>query len=234
MRPAEPTPNGRFEPVLGRPPDGWPWALPNFYAVNTTFESVRRPIRARATSGGDVAVIEGELEASHLELIGYWKGAFAVVWSVSRSPATVQEMVREFACDRPERTRDLMHLQYQFALDRPVRYVMQRGAVIQENKGVLITGDWPKDWQFNRPGDISALCACIYERARQHGAVEQAKKLQALLFFSGAGTGGEWCANSRAALEYARSALVHCLEDNMLVAIDDALASACGPEARVP
>lgn len=102
-----------------------------------------------------------------LEIIGFWKGRFHVVHSESNDD---QEGSRRRARD----TFDSL----------PVRLLMDRGRVKEENTSVQITGTWPETWSIFRIQDLGVLCAFLHDSAVNGGAGERAERFRGLVYFA--------------------------------------------------
>jgi hypothetical protein len=158
-------PNGLFEPVIGRAPASWPWALPHLYAANVASEAGDAIVSASADPAG--AYLEERSRRTDLgrvEIVGFWNGHLHVIDSEAFG---YLDRARQAAKD---------------AFDRlPIRFLMECGRVTQQNPAVEISGTWPEQWTFLRLQDLGVLCAFLYESAVARGAGEQANRFRALL-----------------------------------------------------
>jgi len=155
----KPDSRGWFEPVIGRSPTFWPWALPHIYAVNVAIDPKIEFVGASATPDGSLSLRQGfNSDRSRVEVIGYWQNEFRVVHvehAANRKQAE-ERAKNDFAC-------------------LPIRYLMHDGHVVQENGEVRTTGSWPTEWKIQRYQDLGVLCAYIFEHAKQAGLVNEAE-----------------------------------------------------------
>jgi len=155
----KPDSHGWFEPIIGRSPTSWPWALPHIYAVNVAIDPKIEFVGASATPDGSLSLRQGfNSDRSRVEVIGYWQNEFRVVHveHTSNRKQAEESAMHDFSC-------------------LPVRYLMHDGRVVQENGEVPTTGNWPAELKIQRYQDLGVLCAFIFEQAKQVGLVNEAE-----------------------------------------------------------
>jgi hypothetical protein len=140
---------GLFEPVLGRAPDWWPWALPHLYAVNYAGLEGLRTLGATATPDGQFLERLEVTQLGRFEVLGYWSGEFRVVHS---------EATDDIDSARSAAERTFAQL--------GVHALLHRGTVVRANPDVHVTGAWPASWHFERIQDLGVLCAFLYDCAK--------------------------------------------------------------------
>jgi hypothetical protein len=163
-----PNSGGLFEPILGRSPDSWPWALPHLLGVNTALAPVIEPQSASVTPEASSRLEEGiSHEGTRFEVLGYWRGEYRVVHAASFLTMAAAETEAETT----------------FSSLR-VRYLLRAGELVKQRDDVEITGDWPDEWQLASVPDLGIFCAFLYERARTHGAGEVAEEFRHAVTFA--------------------------------------------------
>ena len=203
-----PNHGGLFEPVLGRAPADWPWALPHLLAVNVAPAPVTEPHAASAAPDGEAhLVVGGSHDGARFEVLGYWRGDYGVVHAASFPTMAAAETEAETT----------------FSSLR-VRYLLRSGEVVKQRDEVEITGDWPDEWPFASLPDLGISCAFLYERARAHGAGEVAEDFRHAVTFAWPPT--EQLIVYVEALQLARDSLSPCLStperDNLHAALKSA------------
>jgi hypothetical protein len=203
--PPTPDPRGWFEPILGRAPADWPWALPHFFAINVAPDPDVEVAGARASLDGSYSLRHAlKADRSRVEVVGFWRDEFRVMdvrYTSTRAEAN-KEAVDVFTA-------------------LPIRHLMHVGNSIRENSDVHITGTWPECWKIQRYQDLGVLCAFIYEQARQAGAAQVAEDFRNSLHAAWPVT--EQVMVYRSALEVARKSLAHWLTADALAAVQVAL-----------
>jgi hypothetical protein len=155
----------KIEGLLPEPPTDWPWALPHLYCVETVSEPGEDVVGYSAHKDGTgEARVEPVKERTRVNVVGYWKGAYAVVWSkvfLKRADA--------------EREAD-GHFKI-----KPMRYRVNNGETIRLNEAIQITGDWPESWEFTHFWNLGSFCAFLYREALAAGRAQEADAFKASL-----------------------------------------------------
>jgi hypothetical protein len=154
--PPAPTPDehGGFASVVPPAPLHWPWALPDWYAVNTAPDPGVEITGASASPDGTSSVHKRQVpDRTRIEIIAYWRGAFGLV-DQSHAHTAAAALIRARGA---------------FG-SRPTRYLMESGRVIEENKAVRTTGEWPAEWKVTTISDLGTFCAFLFEQAANAGA----------------------------------------------------------------
>jgi|GEM_PF-2346589 len=155
----KPDSHGWYEPILGRAPTSWPWALPHLYAVNVAADPTIEFFGASATPDGSLSLRQGyNPDRTRIEIIGFWRNSFRVVdvdYASNRKQAG-EAALNDFSC-------------------LPIRCFMQDGQTVRENPEVQITGEWPGVWKIQRYQDLGVLCAFIFEQTKRKGLIEAAE-----------------------------------------------------------
>ncbi len=201
----KPIDSGSFEPVLGRAPATWPWALPHLYAVNAASEVRRQIVAAFAAPSGEYAdrsVLRSK--SGRVEVIGYWGKSYRIVHT--------QEFPT-FAEARRSAEETFEQL--------PVRFLLEDGFVREENTAVEVTGEWPRTWAFKRASDIGAFCAYIYQQVLNKGHLEVADSFKGSLYFAWPPT--EQLMVYLRALECARLSLRDCVSPSDMKVLQAAM-----------
>ncbi len=152
---ARPDANGWFEPVLGRPPLVWPWALPHYFAVNVAPDPAvgnLGPLTSLRGVPGGIAEAPNP-DRHRVEVIGFWHGNYRVV-DVQHVPS--RDKATEVATQNYK--------------DLAIRFLLHSGAIVRENHKIDVTGDWPTEWTFRNISDLGVLCAYLYEESKRRGA----------------------------------------------------------------
>lgn len=97
-----------------------------------------------------------------LETVGYWQGQYKLI-EVKVHPAV----------------ENAMKHQGELTPTIPIRYLMQDGRIVKENKDVQITGDWPAQWDFAQIRDIGVFLCYLWWLLKSQHRHEQARRLRA-------------------------------------------------------
>jgi hypothetical protein len=162
----------KIEGLLSRPPADWPWALPHLYCVETVSEPGEDLVGYSAhKDGSGEARVEEVKERTRVNVIGFWKGVYAV----TRTEVFLKRKDAELQADASFK-------------QRPIQIRARDGMVIATNEEIKITGDWPKEWSFHRASDWGVFCAFLYQELFKGGHKEEAESLKKSLRIETPGT----------------------------------------------
>ena len=163
---------GLFEPVLGKAPPSWPWALPHFYAVNVALESGDVVVGVTADPSGAYQEERNyRTDRGRFEVVGFWRGSFSVVHAQAFDSI---EQARREARDSFEQLA--------------VRFFMEGGNIKGENPTVVVSGEWPARWRIERLQDLGVLSAHLWEVACGNGGQDAANDFRALIHLAAPAT----------------------------------------------
>lgn len=196
---------GLFEPLLGRAPESWPWALPHLYAVNVAPESGEVVVGVSADPSGAYREERSyRHDRGRFEVVGFWRGSFSVVDAQ--------------AFDSIEQARRVAHGAFEHL---PIRFLMEHGTVKTENPIVAVSGEWPSQWRIQTLRDLGVLSAYVWEVACENGGRGAADDFRARLYPATPGT--EQVVVYVQALEVARKSLSRFLSGPSIKALNEGL-----------
>ena len=196
--------------MLPQAPKDWPWALPHLYAVNTAPDPGEAPAEASASRNGTVTVRTLlQHDRTRFEVVGYWRGQFALFHSHTRVSHALAEK-EALDC---------------FNMGR-VKCLMESGRKVKENPEVVLTGEWPSDWTIRVIPDVGVFCAYLFEQACRNGGRLPAERFRSQIGFAWPPT--ELVMMYLAALEFAQTQLPLYLNSHDTALLADILATVKG------
>jgi hypothetical protein len=158
----KPNQNGWLEGIIQPVPESWPWALPYLYGINIAPNPTPELVGAKATLDGKYNESKKlKKNKTRFEVIGYWNNEIRIM-------EINQYSNHEEAKNDSERIFEL----------GKVKYLLEKGIIYKENKSLLLTGNWPDQWEFKTVQDFGVFCAFVYEylKPKNLGVADEFKK----------------------------------------------------------
>ncbi len=154
--------SGSFSKILAPVPDDWPWILPHYYAVNVVSDPKVAVVGWTASpDGDDQSHTAFVADYSKTEVVAFWQKTYRIV--------SVKDFLNR--ADAEQQARDYFR-------NIPTKYLMFNGQAIEENQSVVLTGDWPPDWEFAQIRDLGVFFCYLVILAQSKGAIKRAQKVK--------------------------------------------------------